>query len=777
MDRVTFFPVRHHSPACARALQELALYLRPEIVLIEGPSDFNERIEELYLPHQLPIAIYSYVRMDDGRRRGAYYPFCLYSPEWQALLTARNLKVPVRFIDLPWSEICRIKTDELLVHRYADAQLRRSAYIQALCNELGVDDFDALWDELFEIDFLSDFQTYLTRSRHFCNHSRMLSSVDEVDSRREAFMVQSIRKAVHEFSGAILVVTGGYHTCALEQSLEESRPDVADIQINTRNADGGIALTPYSYERLDSLTGYEAGMPGPGFYNFVWESRVKDKKFDYRRVLSKVIEALRRKKQIASTADFIAAETSAQALAALRGHSEVWRRDLLDGLRGALIKDELARGGTHPLLDVASEVFRGHARGKLAEGTILPPLVHDLHSLLDQHELGLETQERKIKLVLSKISDREKSRVLHCLRLLGISGFALLDGTDMKNRTDLGLVWEEWSVKWTPDYDATSIEAARYGPTLAEAAAAVLAERAQQMERDVEKAAELLVDAALAGLGKETEHLCRALEHLVKSSCDFPAMTKSLDHLLYLYQYDTVLEMERRENLSELIKETYRRSLWLLESLGKLTGKDHELIHAIRILLEAFEHCGEKLSLSKEEITAVFQRIEADQSHLPIVRGAAIGTLWALKAADGTRLLDDMKFFRDPQHLGDFLTGLFALAREAVQREPQLLVTLDSFVNDYQDEEFLEALPGLRLAFTFFTPREKHYLAMNLLSTTDVKKQEPVQPQRLDVSPEEVESAIALEGRIAEIIKRYGIRGGKYVIEKATLEVDPGRGQ
>ena len=31
----------------------------------------------------------------------------------------------------------------------------------------------------------------------------------------------------------------------------------------------------------------------------------------------------------------------------------------------------------------------------------------------------------------------------------------------------------------------------------------------------------------------------------------------------------------------------------------------------------------------------------------------------------------------------------------------------------YADEHFLTALPALRLAFTYFTPREKHYLALN----------------------------------------------------------------
>ena len=58
--RVVYFPVRHHSPACARRVREVIELMKPAAVLIEGPSDFNDRIAELFLPHRLPIAIYSY---------------------------------------------------------------------------------------------------------------------------------------------------------------------------------------------------------------------------------------------------------------------------------------------------------------------------------------------------------------------------------------------------------------------------------------------------------------------------------------------------------------------------------------------------------------------------------------------------------------------------------------------------------------------------------------------------------------------------------------------
>ena len=60
--------VRHHSPACARLVAERIRALRPMYVLIEGPADFNERLDELYLQHSPPVAIYSYLSSDRTHR-------------------------------------------------------------------------------------------------------------------------------------------------------------------------------------------------------------------------------------------------------------------------------------------------------------------------------------------------------------------------------------------------------------------------------------------------------------------------------------------------------------------------------------------------------------------------------------------------------------------------------------------------------------------------------------------------------------------------------------
>ncbi|NJL20356.1 MAG: ChaN family lipoprotein [Leptolyngbyaceae cyanobacterium SM1_3_5] len=344
---VVFFPVRHHSPACARLVRQLVLEIRPATILIEGPSDFNDRLFELTLPHQLPIAIYSYIRLPDGKRRGAFYPFCIYSPEWQAIQIAQELTIPVQFIDLPWAEVA---TENTPIHRYADAELKQSSYVANLCEKLGVEDFDTLWDTLFEIDRLSPLQ-YLDRCHHFCFHIRSTDAqTSETDLRREAFMAEQIRTAIKSHFGQILVVTGGFHSYALYEQICLNCSCISNIlpPIDSSSIDRGLALTPYSYARLDSLTGYESGMPNPGFYHAVWQQRSTGEKSIFRLLLAQVAKDLRQREQTVSSADLIAVETMGRGLATLRGHAEVWRQDLIDGIIGALVKEELEYGCTHP---------------------------------------------------------------------------------------------------------------------------------------------------------------------------------------------------------------------------------------------------------------------------------------------------------------------------------------------------------------------------------------------------------------------------------------------
>ena len=746
---IVFFPVRHHSPACARLVRELALELKPAAILIEGPSDFNSRLDELTLPHKLPIAIYTFTQLSNGKRRGAFYPYCIYSPEWQAIQVGQELDALVRFIDLPWSEIA---TAETTINRYGDREFKQSNYVATLCEKLGVEDFDNLWDTLFEIDSHLTPTQYLERCHQFCFHVRNSEEhISETDARREAFMAQEIYRAREEFDGKIIVVTGGFHSYPLYEII--GKKERVKLPILQENLERGIALTPYSYERLDNLAGYDAGMPNPGFYHYIWQSKLGGETAPFPSLIARVAQTLRQRGQVVSAADLIAVETTARGLAALRSHERVWRQDLIDGITGSLVKEELEYGCPHPFLQAVYEVFRGGDRGLLAPGTERPPFVSDLQQLLHEYELEPTPKERKIELDLYKSRDIVRSKILHRLRILELVGYRRSGGSNLAIRDDLSRLWEQWSIVWSPEFEGCCIEASIYGVTLLEAAAAKLLERAETRERDAENAALILLDACLMGLNKLADSFYRQLVELIGQDSDFFKITRALTHLLYLYRYDEVLGTKERQDIGKILVETFQRSLWLLETLGQVKDRETELLQSVKIILETFER---GIQFDKDLFVGVFERVSADNAQIPLLRGVATGVLWVLHAATKEQIIAGLRYFSEPLQLGDFLTGFFSIAREIIQRHGELMLSINEPIMGYNEEEFLEALPGLRLAFSYFTPREKYHIARTLLKALGMEDSEPV--TNLEVSPQMAANVMAFEAKLFKLLERYGVR-------------------
>uniref|UniRef100_UPI001D6C3616 DUF5682 family protein n=1 Tax=Burkholderia sp. Ac-20379 TaxID=2703900 RepID=UPI001D6C3616 len=420
--------VRHHSPACARLVAARIRERRPRYVLIEGPADFNARLDELALPHRLPVAIYSYLSSEHAHH-GSWTPFAEHSPEWQALAAARETGAALRFIDLPaWHAAFHG-----LENRYADIadaehEARAEAYERALSATLGVEGRDALWDHLFEDadaspEALDRLEQHL--STYFV-HLRGDAAGSAGNRARERAMACWIAWAVGQTGGHpedVLVVCGGYHAPALAALWREMpadlpelpRPGAADswaeslaepssdssaespVEPQAGTANGAAApaedadiprhgsyLVPYTFKRLDAFSGYASGMPSPAYYQWRWEQGADGAA---RQALERVMRRLRERGLPASTADLLAGQGRADGLARMRGHARPLRCDWLDALAGALVKDALdaplpwtyrgaLRAGTDPVLVETMDVLAGDAAGALAPGTPQPPLVH-----------------------------------------------------------------------------------------------------------------------------------------------------------------------------------------------------------------------------------------------------------------------------------------------------------------------------------------------------------------------------------------------------------------
>ncbi|WP_405718808.1 DUF5682 family protein [Streptomyces sp. NBC_00046] len=778
-----FLGVRHHSPACARLVERTVAELRPAQVLIEGPAEMNDRLDELLLGHELPVAVFSHYR--DGQRAAtSWAPLCDYSPEWVALRAGRAAGAEVRFIDLPaWHPAFAERTN-----RYADAEARYAEAMERLCRRFAVDSSDALWDRLFEVEpdggLAERLDAYFALVRGD-------AEADEGDRARETYMAAWVRAAV-EAAGErpVLVVTGGFHQPALralagsgarkgaENDGWELGPDGWPVvPAPPDDALAGSFLVPYSFRKLDAFAGYQSGMPSPGYYQQVWEAGPEAAADG---LLRRVVERLRARKYPVSTAGLIAARSLAEGLTALRGHPSPARIDVLDGLAGALITDDLdqplpwtGRGtltaGTHPAVVEMVAACGGDRTGRLHPETPAPPLVHDVAAQLAA--LALDGgPEATYRLDLTDAVDLERSRVLHRLRVLGIPGQVRTAGP--AHGVD-PVFTERWEAQPVLGREAALVEAGAYGATLAEAAAVALAERTRSGATEADGLARALFDAVLCGMDGFSEQLLDELSSCVGELQVSGPLGEVLATALGLWRHDRVFGMARGPLLAAVIDGATERLLWLLEGARGSSGVDFPRLRAVVAVRDAVLHAPELLSVTREVAAGIAGRISEDPEAPIDLRGASFGLARSLGRVPGSPDAsgNPAEAVRTVARagtdaLGDWLAGLFALARDEVTGAvgddgdgpgggaESLIDVLDGLVSALSDNEFLSGLPALRQAFTFFPPRERDRIAARLLERRGVRGSSR-SLLRTTADPLLMGRARALEESVSRLLARY----------------------
>ncbi|HEX6361247.1 DUF5682 family protein [Actinophytocola sp.] len=738
----TFIGVRHFSPACAHLVQSTIDLLRPAYVLVEGPADLNDRMNELLLAHTLPIAVFTHFRSAE-REHMSWMPFCEYSPEWVALAEATRVGAQIRFIDLPaWHPAFEDR-----VNVYADAEARYADAMERLCQVYAVDNVDTLWDHLFEVTGdTSGLAAYF-------DVLRGAAAAGPSDTEREAFMAAWVRAAVADAGDRpVVVVTGGFHRPALVTLAQSGDTAWPELPAPPDGATQGSYLVPYSFRRLDAFTGYQSGMPSPAYYQRLWEDGPARAATA---LMETVVRRLRKRKQRVSTADLIAARTQAEGLARLRGHPHPARTDMLDGLASALVGNALEeplpwtrRGelvaGTDPVVVEMVAALSGDRVGKLHRHTPLPPLVHDVDAQLDRHDLSGSGPVR-----LDLTVEVERSRVLHRLRVLRIPGYKRLSGP--ASGVD-PVLHEEWERARTDLQLPALIEAGAHGPTLADAAQAVLLGRLASTDL-----ATTLFDATFCGLADLSMTVLDRLRPKVAEASDLAEFAGVLAIVLGLWRHDRLLGTAGSPLLGSVLEVSVSRILWLAEGIhtGPAPANPARL-QTITALRDTLVHYSS--ATDREAAVAVMRRIANDQTAPPDLRGAAFGLTWSL--GDAVEPRPAIRGATTTTTLGDWLAGLFALARdEVLASDDTVLSTLDEVVASFSDHDFLVAVPALRGAFSYFPPKDREAIAERLLARRGLRGSAR-SLLRLRLEPSELTELARLEAHVDELLAREGLVEG-----------------
>lgn len=724
-DRLVIVGVRHHSPACALQVRRVIAERRPCEVLVEGPRSFTPLIDQLTHPDAVtPLALYTYAS-DTTRHAAAYYPFCDYSPELVALREAARQGIPAGFIDLDFTEQVssgrRNEPSLLEERRYA-----HSEGLDRLAATLGCRDHEDLWELLFEADAhrtsLPDFVAAMTA---YCGQARADSTPGELDAdgttAREAEMAWHIEQALSrrgDGDGPVLVVVGGFHAVALPGLLADppARP-----AIKTKFRNEGSALIRYSFERLERLNGYAAGMTSPAWHQRQWEALLAGDESPRLNAtvtaLLDISDTLRNTNQAVAQPTVAAAFESALLLANLRNHPAPLRTDVVDAVTSTFVKGTVDLEGAG-VLGAVRTVLTGQRIGVTPPGAATPPLVTDTLERLKKQRLSVDApQPRSVHLdIYRREAHRETSRLLHGLALLEVTFAQRTGGPDYVHGRDLNRLQERWDYRWLPDTEGGLAEAALYGVTLPEAVSRRFEELTTQFaestaQRDAQAACSLLIRACVLGLHAQASELLPAVVHAVGEDPSFTGLARACSQLALLRESREALETRRLKELPDLLTVAYRRAIYLgNHSTGADAADVTEALVRLRELLASDAGSG----LDADAYWRLIGQLRITHP-AAMVRGSTLGlqyTTGRLRAADvATAAAGHLAGTVAPAEAIGFLHGLLQTAREIIWQEPVLVDKLGEQLDRWDEATFLAHLPDLRLAFADLTPSETDQVA------------------------------------------------------------------
>lgn len=765
MAEIILLPVRHHSPACAFHIERTIEALRPSVILVEGPDNANALVPVMaHEETRAPFAIYYSYHDESGRiseekeHYKCYYPFLDYSPELVAFREGKRLGIPAVFIDLPYGDILAAsgegrglrKKEEEKSNYNDDYLLSRNAYLKRLCENTGLRSFDEFWEKYFELNGIAaESEKWFDDLLAYCRLARESTPQEAMEEdgclARESYMAKKIREYASRENGEegrVLVVTGGFHTPGLKALLEEGAgegqfvpgkrkaepvPGKKETEPRGECASGktarkenmvpekdqGVYLMPYSMEAADALNGYASGMPFTGFYQKIWEGLTQTDTPYEDAVLDMIVASgkeTRRKEGYLSTYDEICACAMAKGLAELRGKREPGAYELLDAVLSSFVKGEYNIATDTPLR-ILKKRMTGNAVGALCSQADMPPIIHDFEEQC--RKFGLKTAStldtESALSIFSNQKHRQTSMFFHRMVFLQTAFARKVKGPNLQLKKDRNLMREIWKYKWNIQVNSALIDVSVYGATIEEAAAGLVKE-ALKKELKARESALLLTEVFEMGLKEQMQPVFDRVHELMMGDTEFSSLAEALKSLLMMEELGGLYGS--RLDFGGLIHLGCRKLIAILPSMTRIKDEDlSSCMNALKLLYQITGRKGEEFSQEREAYYEALEKMLQDGEIHAGLNGCVHGILYGSAREtsaqvegicrgylSGTReqLLQTAQFFR----------GLFFTARDLVFIGEEFAGMLDEFYGQVSEAEFMELLPELRMAFTYFTPRE-----------------------------------------------------------------------
>jgi len=746
---VHIFGIRHHGPGSARSLRESLERLAPDCLLVEGPPDAAEVLAlATHAEMKPPVALLIYD--PEKPQRAVYYPFAVFSPEWQALQYGFSAGVPVRFMDLP-QNIQMGMAAESEAKRAAqppaeptEAEVETEAETGAeiphsiphinedpmahLARAAGYSDSERWWEHLVEHrqdgqEVFGAVLEAMTALREAAIQSSLQKLEPVREALREAHMRQKIREAQKEGFQRIAVVCGAWHAPALA-TLPPAKEDAALLK-GLPKCKVVATWVPWTYSRLALASGYGAGIASPGWYDFLWTLKKRDGNRVAIQWLTKVARLLRREDLDASSASIIEAVRLAESLAAMRGRPLPGLPEMNEATQAVL-----CFGDALPLQLISAKLIVSERLGEIPDETPMVPLAQDLAREQKRLRLPPEAALRQLDLDLRKPNELDRSRLLHRLNLLGIPW-----GTQQRQRgAQKGTFHELWGVQWEPEFAVALIEAGVWGTAICTAAGAKV-RHAAGTAADLPALTALLDSTLLADLPEAAEYLMSRIQAVAAVASDVGHLMGALPALANILRYGNVRQTDATMVGGIVDGLVMRICIGLPGACGSLNDEAADEMFGKILACHAAVALLQNAELSTTWNGVLHQLVDSPNLH-GLIAGRACRLLLEaqqLTPAEAARRLGlALSTANAPAQSAAWVDGFLRSSGVLLLHDEILWRVLDDWVTALSPDHFTASLPLLRRTFSTFQFAERRQMGGRVASGASRNLITPVTSDEFD---------------------------------------------
>lgn len=381
-------------------------------------------------------------------------------------------------------------------------------------------------------------------------------------------------------------------------------------------------------------------------------------------------------------------------LAELRGKRIAGFTELIESANSVIGKGEDPSVKQHALMSVVENI----PNGELAAG-YATPLAEDFKRCLKDHSIKGESGSRVTLQILENPAHREKSAFLRRIRLLIDDGFAELEsGADYANGKDLNKVREVWRTHSVAHAVTKLTYVSHLGATVEEATQNRIDEMLDGAElSDAPQLAAVYMQAYLLRLDARAafDKLSESIFHI----SDFEAAVSALCDLVYLIEVKRTFEGERASRDISVACSLYGKALELLSAVWMEEKGERNALALAR--LNNVARAAEYLDKELLAVTLAHAPSYAEPCLAGCVcavhdKGGVLRRLesYSLSAASAT-------------DVAMFILGL-AIGDRGLLADRRIIETIAGFVERLTREEFMDASPSLRYAFSFLKLTERN---------------------------------------------------------------------